>query len=131
MSKKIKTIGVLTSGGDAPGMNAAVRAVVRTAVTAGCDVKGIQKGYAGLLEEEIIDLNAGSVSDILNRGGTVLYTARCEEFRTAEGQKKGAEIVLYEDDRVVETEFLKNIIEAHFDSERYLQEKDDKVIEQD
>ena len=70
----------------------AVRAVVRTAVTAGCDVKGIQKGYAGLLEEEIIDLNAGSVSDILNRGGTFLYTARCEEFRTAEGQKKGAEI---------------------------------------
>ena len=92
MSKKIKTIGVLTSGGDAPGMNAAVRAVVRTAVTAGCDGKGIKKGYAGLLEEEIIDLNAGSVSDILNRGGTFLYTARCEEFRTAEGQKKGAEI---------------------------------------
>ena len=55
-------------------------------------MKGIQKGYAGLLEEEIIDLNAGSVSDILNRGGTFLYTARCEEFRTAEGQKKGAEI---------------------------------------
>ena len=92
MSKEIKTIGVLTSGGDAPGMNAAVRAVVRTAVTAGCKVKGIQKGYAGLLEEEIIDLNAGSVSDILNRGGTFLYTARCEEFRTEEGQKKGAEI---------------------------------------
>ena len=92
MSKEIKTIGVLTSGGDAPGMNAAVRAVVRTAVTAGCKVKGIQKGYAGLLEEEILDLNAGSVSDILNRGGTFLYTARCEEFITAEGQKKGAEI---------------------------------------
>ncbi len=92
MSKEIKTIGVLTSGGDAPGMNAAVRAVVRTAVTAGCKVKGIQKGYAGLLEEEILDLNAGSVSDILNRGGTFLYTARCEEFTTAEGQKKGAEI---------------------------------------
>lgn len=92
MSKEIKTIGVLTSGGDAPGMNAAVRAVVRTAVTAGCKVKGIQKGYAGLLEEEIIDLGAGSVSDILNRGGTFLYTARCEEFRTEAGQKKGAEI---------------------------------------
>ena len=83
---------VLTSGGDAPGMNAAVRAVVRTAVTAGCKVKGIQKGYAGLLEEEIIDLGAGSVSDILNRGGTFLYTARCEEFHTEAGQKKGAEI---------------------------------------
>ena len=87
MSKEIKTIGVLTSGGDAPGMNAAVRAVVRTAVTAGCKVKGIQKGYAGLLEEEIIDLGAGSVSDILNRGGTFLYTARCEEFHTEAGQK--------------------------------------------
>lgn len=89
---KIKTIGVLTSGGDAPGMNAAIRAVVRTAVAYGCKVKGIQKGYAGLLSEEIIDLNAGSVSDILSRGGTFLYTARCPEFRTEEGQKKGAEI---------------------------------------
>lgn len=92
MSKEIKTIGVLTSGGDAPGMNAAVRAVVRTAVTEGCNVKGIQKGYAGLLEEEIIDLNAGSVSDILNKGVTFLYTARCKEFMTREGQMKGAEI---------------------------------------
>ena len=92
MKKEIKTIGVLTSGGDAPGMNAAVRAVVRTAVTAGCKVKGIRKGYAGLLEEDILDLGAGSVSDILNRGGTFLYTARCEEFRTEAGQKLGAEI---------------------------------------
>ena len=92
MKKEIKTIGVLTSGGDAPGMNAAVRAVVRTAVTAGCKVKGIRKGYAGLLEEDIVDLGAGSVSDILNRGGTFLYTARCEEFRTEAGQKLWAEI---------------------------------------
>lgn len=90
--KKIKTIGVLTSGGDAPGMNAAIRSVVRTAIAYGIKVKGIQKGYAGLLDEEIIDLNAGSVSDILSRGGTFLYTARCAEFRTEEGQKKGAEI---------------------------------------
>ena len=90
--KTIRTIGVLTSGGDAPGMNAAVRAVVRTAIAYGCQVKGIQKGYSGLLEEEIIDLYAGSVSDIINRGGTFLYTARCEEFRTEEGQRKGAEI---------------------------------------
>lgn len=89
---EMKTIGVLTSGGDAPGMNAAVRAVVRTAIAYGCQVKGIQKGYSGLLEEEIIDLYAGSVSDIINRGGTFLYTARCEEFRTEEGQRKGAEI---------------------------------------
>ena len=92
MEKKIKTIGVLTSGGDAPGMNAAVRAVVRTAVCNDCKVKGIRKGYAGLLEEDIVDLGAGGVCDILNRGGTFLYTARCEEFMTEEGQKKGAEI---------------------------------------
>ena len=85
MNDGVKTIGVLTSGGDAPGMNAAVRAVVRTAIAYGCQVKGIQKGYSGLLEEEIIDLYAGSVSDIINRGGTFLYTARCEEFRTPEG----------------------------------------------
>ena len=92
MNDGVKTIGVLTSGGDAPGMNAAVRAVVRTAIAYGCQVKGIQKGYSGLLEEEIIDLYAGSVSDIINRGGTFLYTARCEEFRTEEGPRKGAEI---------------------------------------
>lgn len=66
MNDGVKTIGVLTSGGDAPGMNAAVRAVVRTAIAYGCQVKGIQKGYSGLLEEEIIDLYAGSVSDIIN-----------------------------------------------------------------
>ena len=90
--KKIKTIGVLTSGGDAPGMNAAIRSVVRTAIAYGIKVKGIQKGYAGLLDEEIIDLDAGSVSDILSRGGKFLYTARCTEFCTEEGQKKGAEI---------------------------------------
>ena len=90
--QKIKTIGVLTSGGDAPGMNAAIRAVVRTAVAYGCKVKGIQKGYSGLLDEEIIDMDVTSVADILQRGGTILYTARCSEFRTLEGQKKGAEI---------------------------------------
>ena len=90
--KKISTIGVLTSGGDAPGMNAAVRAVVRTGIAYGCKVKGIQKGFAGLLDEEIIDLDARSVSDTLSRGGTFLYTARCSEFKTAEGQQKGAEI---------------------------------------
>ena len=90
--KKMSTIGVLTSGGDAPGMNAAVRAVVRTGIAYGCKVKGIQKGFAGLLDEEIIDLDARSVSDTLSRGGTFLYTARCSEFKTAEGQQKGAEI---------------------------------------
>ena len=92
MAKKIGTIGVLTSGGDAPGMNAAIRAVVRTAISYGMKVKGIQRGYAGLLNEEIVDMNSRSVSEIIQRGGTILYTARCEEFRTEEGQAKGAEI---------------------------------------
>ncbi len=92
MSKEIKTIGILTSGGDAPGMNAAIRAVVRKALANGVKVKGIKKGYQGLLNEEIIDLSASSVSDIIQRGGTILGTARCSEFKTEEGQKKGAEI---------------------------------------
>jgi len=92
MAKQVKTIGVLTSGGDAPGMNAAIRAVVRTAIHKGLEVKGIMRGYAGLLQEEIVDMNSTSISDIIHRGGTVLYTARCQEFTTAEGQKKGAEI---------------------------------------
>ena len=92
MAKEIKTIGVLTSGGDAPGMNAAIRAVVRTAISRGLKVKGIKKGYHGLLNEEIIDMEAKDVSDIIQRGGTVLGTARCLEFKTVEGQKEGAEI---------------------------------------
>ncbi len=92
MSKEIKTIGVLTSGGDAPGMNAAIRAVVRTAIARGVKVKGIKKGYMGLLNEEIIDMEARNVSDIIQRGGTILGTARCLEFKTKEGQQKGAEI---------------------------------------
>ena len=92
MAKEIKTIGVLTSGGDAPGMNAAIRAVVRTALNKGLKVKGIQKGYNGLLNDEIIDMDKRSVADIIQRGGTVLYTARCMEFMTEEGQKRGAEV---------------------------------------
>ena len=92
MSDTIKTIGVLTSGGDAPGMNAVVRAVVRKAITNGVKVKGIKKGYQGLLNEEIIDMHAGSVADIIQKGGTVLGTARCREFTTEEGQRLGAEI---------------------------------------
>ena len=92
MAKEIKTVGVLTSGGDAPGMNAAIRAVVREALVKGLKVKGIKRGYAGLLQEEIIDMEARSVSDTIQRGGTILQTARCMEFVTEEGQKKGAEI---------------------------------------
>ncbi len=92
MANEIKTIGVLTSGGDAPGMNAAIRAVVRTALANGVKVKGIRRGYSGLLEEDIVDMDAQSVSDIIQRGGTILYTARSKEFMTTEGQDKGAEI---------------------------------------
>ena len=92
MAKEVKTIGVLTSGGDAPGMNAAIRAVVRTAINKGMKVKGIMRGYAGLLQEEIVDMDGTSVADTIGRGGTILYTARCPEFMTEEGQKRGAEL---------------------------------------
>lgn len=92
MAKEIKTIAVLTSGGDAPGMNAAIRAVVRTAIYRGLKVKGIKKGYNGLLNEDIIDMEPRHVSDIIQRGGTVLGTARCLEFKKPEYQEKGAEI---------------------------------------
>lgn len=92
MDNKIKTIGVLTSGGDAPGMNAAIRAVVRTALAEGINVKGIRRGFAGLLEDDIYDMDSKSVSDIIQRGGTILFTARCPEFMQPEFQDKGAEI---------------------------------------
>ena len=84
----IKKIGVLTSGGDAPGMNAAVRAVVRTAISKGMEVYGIRRGYVGLITGDIFQMDARSVSDIIHRGGTMLYTARCPEFRTEEGLDK-------------------------------------------
>ncbi len=92
MAKEIKTIGVLTSGGDAPGMNAAIRAVVREGCARGVKVKGIRRGYQGLLEEDMVAMARESVSDIIDNGGTILFTARCSEFRTEEGQKKGARI---------------------------------------
>lgn len=92
MEGQVKTIGVLTSGGDAPGMNAAIRAVVRTGLGLGINVKGIRRGYNGLLEEDIIDMDTRSVSETIQRGGTILYTARCPEFIKPEGQDKGAEI---------------------------------------
>lgn len=92
MAKEVETIGVLTSGGDAPGMNAAIRAVVRQAIARGKKVKGIKRGYAGLLQEEIVDMDAHSVSEIIQRGGTILQTARCLEFVEPEVQKKAADI---------------------------------------
>lgn len=87
----MKTIGVLTSGGDAPGMNAAVRAVVRTAIAKGMTVKGIMRGYNGLIEDDVVDLTLRSVSDIIHRGGTILYTARSEKFKTDEGTLQAVE----------------------------------------
>ena len=85
------TIGILTSGGDAPGMNPAIRAVVRAALSKGYNVKGIRHGYNGLLTDDIFDMDLRSVSEIIHRGGTMLYTARSMEFMTEEGQQKAAE----------------------------------------
>ena len=84
----MKTIGVLTSGGDAPGMNAAIRSIVRAAAYMGMTVKGILRGYNGLIENNVVDLDIRSVSDIIQRGGTVLYTARCPCFATEEGMQE-------------------------------------------
>ena len=84
----VKTIGVLTSGGDAPGMNAAVRSVVRTAISRGMKVYGIRRGYNGLIHDDVFEMDLRTVSDIIHRGGTVLYTARSPEFKTEEGMQK-------------------------------------------
>lgn len=90
MENKVKRIGVLTSGGDAPGMNAAIRAVVRAAMYRGIECIGIRRGYNGLISGDIIRMNAENVSHIINRGGTILYTARSDEFRTQKGQERAA-----------------------------------------
>ena len=84
----IKCIGILTSGGDAPGMNAAIRAVTRTAIYNGFEVKGIMRGYKGLMTNEIVDFRSKSVSNIIQQGGTILKTARCKEFQTPEGRRQ-------------------------------------------
>lgn len=88
--KNVKAIGVLTSGGDAPGMNAAIRAVVRTGIYYGYKVFGIKKGYNGLINGDVTEMTLRSVSDIIHRGGTILQTARCPEFKTEAGLKKAA-----------------------------------------
>ena len=89
----MKKIAVLTSGGDAPGMNAAIRAVVRTAIHNGIEVMGVQRGYAGLINGELFPMNRSSVSDIIQRGGTILRTARCIEFKQEEVRKEAAQIL--------------------------------------
>ncbi|MBN2092113.1 6-phosphofructokinase [candidate division KSB1 bacterium] len=86
-------IGVLTSGGDAPGMNACVRAVVRTAIFRGCKISGIMRGYAGLLNQEFVELDRRSVSNIIQRGGTIIKTSRCKEMHTREGREKAGRIL--------------------------------------
>lgn len=96
MEYSIKCIGLLTSGGDAPGMNAAVRAVTRTAIFNGIKVKAIYRGYKGLITGEIREFQTQDVSGIIGRGGTILKTARCEEFRTPEGRRTAYETMLRE-----------------------------------
>lgn len=89
----MKTIGILTSGGDAPGMNAAIRAVARSAFANGLRVKGIRNGYDGLIKGDIYEMNVSSVADIIHKGGTILGSARSKEFETEEGQKKAIEVI--------------------------------------
>jgi 6-phosphofructokinase 1 len=92
-NKKIQRIAVLSSGGDAPGMNAAIRAVVRTTIALGCEAMGIQRGYAGLLDGLVHPMSPSSVANIIQRGGTILKTSRCPEFQTKSGRKKAIEIL--------------------------------------
>ncbi|MCM3627173.1 6-phosphofructokinase [Paenibacillus glycanilyticus] len=89
----VKSIAVLTSGGDSQGMNAAVRAVVRSALYNGLDVYGVQRGYQGLINDDLFKMDLRSVGDIIQRGGTILQTARCKEFMTPEGQQRGADVL--------------------------------------
>jgi len=91
MEKKVSRIGVLTSGGDSPGMNAAIRAVVRTGIYHGLEVFGIMRGYTGMVEDDIVQMESKSVANIIQRGGTILKTARCKEFLTYEGRKTAYE----------------------------------------
>ena len=89
--KPIRRIGILTSGGDAPGMNAVIRAVVRTASAHGISVLGIRRGYSGLINGDIIEMSARSVDGIIRKGGTMLYTARCKDMMTEEGLQKAVD----------------------------------------
>lgn len=93
MKTKVTRIGVLTSGGDSPGMNAAIRAVVRTGIYNGLEVFGIMRGYQGLLEDDIYQMESRSVANIIQRGGTILKTARCKDFLTPEGREKGYQVL--------------------------------------
>ncbi|MEG1520747.1 MAG: ATP-dependent 6-phosphofructokinase, partial [Clostridia bacterium] len=89
----MKKIGVLTSGGDAPGMNSAIRAVVRTGIEMGMEVYGIRRGFQGLMDDEIVEMGRKEVSGIIQRGGTILHSARCLEFKTKEGQQQAVDVI--------------------------------------
>ena len=118
--KKFRRIGVLTSGGDAPGMNAAIRAITRKALEQGVEVMGIIGGYSGLINENIIPLTTGAVSNIITHGGTILYSDRCLEFKTEAGMHcnlAGAEKVGMEIARLAKE---KNITQVVFDRNGYL-----------
>ena len=91
MGKPVRRIGILTSGGDAPGMNAAIRAAVRTCVANGVQAVGIHRGYNGLIHSDVVEMSARDVNNITARGGTILYTARCEEFKTPEGVNRAVQ----------------------------------------
>src|SRR6185295_16461564 len=91
MVKKVTRIGVLTSGGDSPGMNACIRAVVRTGIYHGLEVFGVMRGYSGMVEDDISPMTTRSVANIIQRGGTILKTARCMEFMEFEGRKRAYE----------------------------------------
>ena len=91
MAKKVSKIGVLTSGGDSPGMNAAIRAVVRTGIYHGLEVYGIMRGYQGMIEDDIFRMEGRSLANIIQRGGTILKTARCKEFFDKEGRARAYE----------------------------------------
>lgn len=95
MDSSVRRIGILTSGGDAPGMNAVIRAVTRTAVHHGISVLGIKRGYNGLIHGDVVEMNTQSVNGLITRGGTMLYTARCPEFNTEEGLEKAAKTIKY------------------------------------
>ncbi|MEJ7913540.1 MAG: 6-phosphofructokinase, partial [Chitinophagaceae bacterium] len=93
MQKKVNRIGVLTSGGDSPGMNAAIRAVVRTGIYNGLEVFGIMRGYQGMMEDDIYKMESRSVANIIQRGGTILKTARCKDFLKPEGRARAYEVL--------------------------------------
>ena len=118
----MKRIGLLTSGGDAPGMNAAIRAVVRTAVYRGFEVYGVNRGYAGLLEQDFYPMNSRSVANIIDRGGTILQTSRSDFFPTNAGLHRAAEIL-----KEYEIDVLVVIVDNHYGPTRFRFGEDDMV----